>query len=127
MSCLLYSPIREQTSTAVIWGCYYTTLRKPTPLSPNGTLLPPLIRIKTVPVFDNTTAGSIFIRIKRDRVAVERGEGVGMEARVYRVYLFLPSLFSLSSAFQNVLSVSNVLESVVFSTYLCISLQELIN
>lgn len=50
-----------------------------------------------------------------------------MEARVYRVYLFLPSLFSLSSAFQNVLSVSNVLESVVFSTYLCISLQELIN
>lgn len=78
-------------------------------------------------MFDNTTAGSIFIRIKRDRVAVERGEGVGMEARVYRVYLFLPSLFSLSSAFQNVLSVSNVLESVVFSTYLCISLQELIN
>lgn len=50
-----------------------------------------------------------------------------MEARVYRVYLFLPSLFSLSSAFQNVLSVSNVLESVVFLTYLCISLQELIN
>lgn len=78
-------------------------------------------------MFDNTTAGSIFIRIKRDRVAVERGKGVGMEARVYRVYLFLPSLFSLSSAFQNVLSVSNVLESVVFSTYLCISLQELIN
>lgn len=78
-------------------------------------------------MFDNTTAGSIFIRIKRDRVAVERGEEVGMEARVYRVYLFLPSLFSLSSAFQNVLSVSNVLESVVFSTYLCISLQELIN
>lgn len=77
MSCLLYSPIREQTSTTVIWGCYYTTLRKPTPLSPNGTLLPPLIRIKTVPVFDNTTAGSIFIRIKRDRVAVERGEGMG--------------------------------------------------
>lgn len=56
-----------QTLATIIWGCYYTTLRKPSVLS---SILSSLNPNKNVPLFDSIRH-DIFIRIKRDRVPVE--------------------------------------------------------
>lgn len=72
-------------------------------------LPPPLIRIKTVPVFDNTTAGVVFL-FGLNAIA---WPWTGRGGPCLPCLPFPLSFPSFSKRFQSVLSISNVLENVV--------------